>query len=81
MKAAAILPEHFLDPTLSFSGEPDETPFNRAFDTKLSLFDWYKKEKNEAFLRRFGLAMFGSRKLEPADAILTGKLFLSHSEQ
>ncbi|KAE9386357.1 O-methyltransferase [Gymnopus androsaceus JB14] len=72
MKAAAILPEHFLDPTLSFSGEPDETPFNRAFDTKLSLFDWYKKEKNEAFLRRFGLAMFGSRKLEPADAILTG---------
>ncbi|KIK51637.1 hypothetical protein GYMLUDRAFT_78142 [Collybiopsis luxurians FD-317 M1] len=72
MKCGAIMPEHFLDPQSSFSGEPNGTPFNRAYKTDLSLFDWYKKEENEAYLRRFGLAMFGSRKLEPANSILSG---------
>ncbi|KIK56925.1 hypothetical protein GYMLUDRAFT_75954 [Collybiopsis luxurians FD-317 M1] len=72
MKCGAIMPEHFLDPRSSFSAEPNRTPFNRAYKTDLSLFDWYKNEENEPYLRRFNLAMFGSRKLEPENAILSG---------
>ena len=68
-----MMPEHFLDPRSSFSAEPNETPFNRAYKTDLSLFDWYKIEENKPYLRRFNLAMFGSRKLEPENAILSGK--------
>ncbi|KAF5370952.1 hypothetical protein D9757_009884 [Collybiopsis confluens] len=72
MKCAALMPEHFLDPETSFSGEPQKTPFNRTYGTDLPFFDWYAKEENEAYRRRFGLAMLGSRKFEPANAILLG---------
>lgn len=76
MKGAAHLPEAFLDPKLSHSVEPNETPWNTAFGTDMGLFEWYNQKENVARSQRFGIALAGTTKMEPATAILTGNVFL-----
>lgn len=72
MKGAAHLSEAFLDPKLSLSVEPNETPWNTAFGTDKGLFEWYNQKENVARSQRFGIALAGTTKMEPATAILTG---------
>ena len=72
MKSSAYLKEVFLDPKLSFSQEPTDTPFNAAFRTKLSLWDWFDLKEHNYQRIRFGIAMEGSKRTASQTAILEG---------
>jgi len=63
------------DPTSVDSGEVTKTAFNRAFDEELPIWAWFEKPDQNLRLRRFGSAMQGVAALQPADAILSGKLY------
>ena len=63
------------DPASADSGEVTKTAFNRAFDEELPIWAWFEKPDQNLRLRRFGSAMQGVEALQPADAILSGKLY------
>ncbi|PSS38136.1 hypothetical protein PHLCEN_2v43 [Hermanssonia centrifuga] len=55
------------------SGEPNQTAFNRAFETNLPMFHWLDLEENASRRRRFnGIGMEGTQNLVTPDAILQG---------
>ena len=62
------------DPASADSGEVTKTAFNRAFDEELPIWAWFEKPDQNLRLRRFGSAMQGVEALQPADAILSGRL-------
>lgn len=78
MKASSYLSEAFLDPKLSVAIEPTETPWNRAFGTNMSLFEWFNQDdsENAARSQRFVVAMAGTTKMEPETAILSGAFYI-----
>lgn len=78
LKGAAYLPEAFLDPATSHSVQPTETPWNIAFKTDKPLFVWYDEPENEERQKRFSVALAGTTKMEPADAILAGLIDFTH---
>ena len=74
LKGAAYLPDAFLDPATSHSVKPTEAPFNIAYKTEKPVFAWYDEKENEEKKIRFGIAMEGTTRMEPPDAILQGLL-------
>ena len=61
-----------MDPDFAQSGEPNKTPFNKAFDTNLPIFPWFELPENAYKLRRFGIAMEGAQNASPPGALLAG---------
>ena len=53
-----------------------EAPFNIAHRTETPIFVWYDDKENEEKKIRFSVAMEGTTKMEPPDAILQGLLRL-----
>nr|GAT51470.1 predicted protein [Mycena chlorophos] len=47
-------------------------PFHRAFDTKLSFYEWLHQPENVLPFKRFALAMKGVSEMKPGDGILEG---------
>jgi len=60
------------DPVMKLSGEPNHAPFNRAFNTDLTIWDWLEQPEQHYNLRRFGVAMQGVATMQPASTILDG---------
>ena len=72
MKAASYLQETLFDPKLGASQEPTETATNVAFNTKVSLFEWFESKGNEHRLQRFGITMEGAKQAALPTATLQG---------
>lgn len=48
-----------LDPATAFSEEPNESACSRAYETKLSCYEWLDQPGNELPRKKFGIAMAG----------------------
>ncbi|GJE88029.1 O-methyltransferase [Phanerochaete sordida] len=72
IKAGSYLQEAFFDPKLAVSGEPTETALNLAFNTKVTMWDWFAEKGNEHRSQRFNVAMAGVKLVSSPAAILEG---------
>ncbi|EPQ59057.1 S-adenosyl-L-methionine-dependent methyltransferase [Gloeophyllum trabeum ATCC 11539] len=72
LKSSAFLVEVMKDPETAKSGEPNCTPFNRAFGTDLPGFAWFERPENRAKLVRFGIGMEGARNMAKPGNIYEG---------
>ncbi|KAF9003560.1 hypothetical protein BDQ17DRAFT_1425050 [Cyathus striatus] len=70
-KSSAHLLENLLDPRTSRSEEANHTPFNRAFDVDIPLFEWYNQSEQRLRLHQFMTAMQGMDELQKDDGITT----------
>ncbi|KAF7349728.1 hypothetical protein MSAN_01699600 [Mycena sanguinolenta] len=66
MKSVAMLADTMLHP------KEGELPFNRAYSTTESFFDWLHRPENVSQMQRFDIGMRGSTTLEPTDPIHKG---------
>ncbi|KAF7349729.1 hypothetical protein MSAN_01699700 [Mycena sanguinolenta] len=66
MKGAAMLADTMLHP------KEGELPFNRAYRTSESIWDWLHRPENVYQMQRFAIGMQGSIALESTDAIHKG---------
>lgn len=57
MKASAFMTDNLFDPDTRSANDMNNTPFNKAWNTKLSLFDWLHTDKQRA--ARFDYAIKG----------------------
>ncbi|KAI0826305.1 O-methyltransferase [Irpex lacteus] len=57
MKGAGYLQEVISDPIWSASGDPAKTPFAKAFNVDVPMWEWFESPANSTRLRRFGAAM------------------------
>lgn len=71
------MPETFIKADTAKSNEPTTAPWNIAFKTEKPLFVWYDDKENEWRKSRFSAALAGTVKMEPHDAILSGKSYLT----
>ena len=62
-----------MDNKLGASPEPNETAFNKVFNTSLPMFSWLELPENALRLKRFTIGMKGVQNLSSANAILDGK--------
>ncbi|KZV60229.1 O-methyltransferase [Peniophora sp. CONT] len=69
MTAHSFLADVLLSPSPS---NKDETAFNRAFGTTLSVWDWYDLPENKLQLVRCTKAMEAGKTIIPPDAVLQG---------
>ncbi|EJD43680.1 O-methyltransferase [Auricularia subglabra TFB-10046 SS5] len=69
-KTSAYMTEVLTDPATAKSEEPDQTPVQRAFRTKLTYWDWMDLPENEHVLKRFGMAMVAAKLVSPPNTIL-----------
>ena len=53
MKSSAYMAEAVTEPEYALSDGPNKTAFNIAFDTSLSIFEWYEQPDNEERRRTF----------------------------
>ena len=76
LRATSALVENTLDPATAFSEEPNASAFARAYNTKLSTYEYIGQPGRELLRKKFGLSM-GSH----ADDTLApgGTLRLLHS--
>ena len=74
IKCSVWLPETILDKKTGSSGEPNETAFNRAFNTPMPIFPWWELPENAVRLKRFTLGMQGTQNMASPGAILEGAL-------
>ncbi|KAG5341098.1 hypothetical protein C0989_011690 [Termitomyces sp. Mn162] len=68
-KSSSQLFENMRDPNTARSGEPNHTPFNRAFDVDLSLWLWYETKDQAYRRRRLEVAMCGVAQMQPPDVL------------
>ncbi|KAJ7888469.1 S-adenosyl-L-methionine-dependent methyltransferase [Mycena leptocephala] len=57
--ASTALPDVIVDPQDGFSNAPNKTAFNRAFNTNLTLFEWFNLPEHAHRMARFNRAMEG----------------------
>ena len=69
MTAHAYLADALLCPSPT---NPNETAFNRAYNTPLGVFDWYELPENKIQLLRCIKAMDAGKMIAPLDAVLQG---------
>lgn len=70
-KSSNVLLENMTDPITRFSDKATHSPFQRAFEHDLMIYDWYELPEQQYRRRRFGTAMAGLAALR-GDAILNG---------
>ncbi|KAI0087858.1 O-methyltransferase [Irpex rosettiformis] len=66
------LPDVLLDPKWAHSSEPNETPFNKAFNTTLPAFEWTALPENTQKRRLFANGMRSTQHLVSAMVVLDG---------
>ncbi|KAJ7289387.1 O-methyltransferase [Mycena rebaudengoi] len=66
-KSSAYITDALLE-----SKEQLKVPFNRAFGTEETIFGWLERPENKDRLTTFSVAMQGTMKVEPPDAIFEG---------
>ncbi|KAG6868849.1 hypothetical protein C0993_008978 [Termitomyces sp. T159_Od127] len=67
-KASAYAWETLADPATAKSGDPNASPFSRAFNTTETMWELFARDEMRA--RRFNIGMRGVQALQPTDAIL-----------
>jgi hypothetical protein len=72
MKTISYLPETIHDPVSDLSAKMPGTAFNKAFNTDLSVWQWFELPEHRERLLRFAYAMEVSLQAGPPDAILNG---------
>ncbi|KAJ6574821.1 O-methyltransferase-domain-containing protein [Mycena capillaripes] len=70
-KASTCVWENMADPFTAQSGEPNHSPFQRAFGTNKTYFEWQAEEEQKYISHRFGITMVGMASMRPANAILS----------
>lgn len=65
-KAAAYLTESII--------KPGKLPFQHAFNTDQQLWEWIEAPTHQPYITRLQLAMEGTSKVEPPNAIVAGEL-------
>ena len=68
--------EAILDPKYSFSQEVNKSPFNMAYKTDLSFFDWLDVPERKEDLMLVAKAMEGAKNLSPWDDVEGAELQL-----
>jgi hypothetical protein len=74
-KASSSMSDQLNDPATALSEDTTETSFNRAFNTKSSLFDWLEQPDNELRRERFGIAMDVVQNFISPELILQGSSY------
>ncbi|KAK7056304.1 hypothetical protein VNI00_002857 [Paramarasmius palmivorus] len=69
-KAAAFSWETCSDPATAHSGEPDASPFAKAFNKRQTLWSFYEQPEQKFRQNRFGIGMRGIQALQPPDAVM-----------
>jgi hypothetical protein len=72
LKSNAHAVENLADAKTASSQEPNDAPFNRAFNTRLGLWEWFELPENELRLRQFGKGMDGITNFFPAGHTIHG---------
>ncbi|KAJ3527088.1 hypothetical protein NM688_g8174 [Phlebia brevispora] len=72
LKSSGWLAETIMDEKFGPSQEPNETAFNKAYNTPLPVFPWWELPENALRLKRFGIGMQGTQNMASPGAILEG---------
>jgi hypothetical protein len=64
--------ENLVDEKTASSQEANDAPFNRAYDTRLGVWEWFELPENALRHRRFGKAMYGIANFFPAELAVGG---------
>ncbi|KAF7792890.1 hypothetical protein EIP86_003991 [Pleurotus ostreatoroseus] len=72
LKSSGWLPETIMDKVVGVSQEPNETSFNKAHDTQLSIFPWWELPGNAYRYKRFEVGMQGIQSRTSPGAIIEG---------
>jgi hypothetical protein len=72
LKANAYTVENLADDKTASSQESNDAPFNRAFNTRLGIWEWFELPENELRHRRFGKGMDGITNFFPAEHTIHG---------
>ncbi|KAF7347117.1 S-adenosyl-L-methionine-dependent methyltransferase [Mycena venus] len=72
LPASSALPDVLLDPQDGHSNAPNKTAFNKAFNTDLTLFEWFNLPENARRMARFNRAMEGGANAMAPDTIIEG---------
>ncbi|KAI5119658.1 hypothetical protein M0805_007749 [Coniferiporia weirii] len=72
IKSNVYMKEILTNPETAFSEEVNETGFQKFFNTKISQWDYYETPEGKYRRERFAVAMSGTKKLQPPEAILSG---------
>jgi len=72
MKGSAVLKEVLTDEKRGMSDDFHDSPFNVAYKTEKTFWDWLEEPGNEKHLKRFSAAMAGAAAVDPPNAILMG---------
>lgn len=76
LKATAFLTNALFDQETAHSYKPEHAPVSHAYDHPI--FDFFAAPGNEAYLKRFGMAMYAINSIMQGEATLaTGAFFLS----
>jgi hypothetical protein len=67
--------DNLVDTKTASSQELIDTPFNRAFGTRLQMWDWYELPENAKRHRRFGAAMRGTTRIFPPELTIHGSYY------
>ena len=73
-KCSVWLPETIMNKKVGGSQEPNESAFNKAFNTPLPMFSWLELPENGLRLKRFAIGMQGTQNMSSPSAILEGLL-------
>lgn len=74
LKATAFLTNALFDKETAHSYKPEHAPLSHAYDRPI--FDFFAAPGNEAYLKRFGMAMYAINSIMQGEATLaTGVLF------
>ncbi|KAF7791400.1 hypothetical protein EIP86_002414 [Pleurotus ostreatoroseus] len=71
-KCSVWLPETIMNKKVGGSQEPNESAFNKAFNTPLPMFSWLELPENGLRLKRFAIGMQGTQNMSSPSAILEG---------
>lgn len=77
-KSSAYLYETLVDPKWANSGDANHCAISKAFNAELSLWDLLELRGNEGRLKRFGVAMEGSSRVDPIENLLESALCSSY---
>ena len=72
LKSSAFMAECVTTPGYALSDDPTKTAFNIAFNTELSVFQWFELPENEERRRTFGIAFEGGKNMFNPRQILEG---------
>lgn len=68
LKAAAYLTDALFDEATAHSYKPEHAPVSHAYDRPI--FDFFAAPGNEAYLKRFGMAMYAINSIMQGEATL-----------